>query len=145
MESLKSCGAIVFRCLESKKVYSEKLEVLLVRYGQHHWGFPKGHVEDSESDEETALREIKEETGLDVVLDTSFRKVTNYKNKRGMLKWNVFFVGEPKSPNSPPVPQLSEVSDVKWFNAFAVESLVTFPGDYELYLEALEHYCSFPK
>ena len=40
--------------------------------------FPKGHVEKKETEEETALREIKEETGLKVALDTAFRKMVTY-------------------------------------------------------------------
>ncbi len=44
-------------------------EVLLLFRGKHNdWSFPKGHCEAGESFEETALREIQEETGLAVEL-----------------------------------------------------------------------------
>ena len=58
----KSCGALVYR----KK--QDKYELLLIkhRYGGH-WSFPKGHVEQGENELQTALREIKEETGLDLL------------------------------------------------------------------------------
>lgn len=44
-------------------------EILLLFRGKHNdWSFPKGHCEAGESFEETALREIQEETGLAVEL-----------------------------------------------------------------------------
>ena len=48
----KSCGCII---IENKKV-------LLVQQKKGRWGFPKGHVENNETEKETALREVKEET-----------------------------------------------------------------------------------
>ena len=39
--------------------------ILLLRYPQGHWGFPKGHVEESDlSHQATAIRELREETGI---------------------------------------------------------------------------------
>lgn len=58
MKEEKSCGAVLLRweCNE--------LEVLLVRHRNgSHWSFPKGHVEAGEQERQTALREIREETG----------------------------------------------------------------------------------
>ena len=43
-----------------------------------HWAFPKGHVEKKETEPETALREIKEETGLKVELDTASGEMVTY-------------------------------------------------------------------
>jgi 8-oxo-dGTP pyrophosphatase MutT (NUDIX family) len=41
------------------------LSVFLVRHSHgKHWGFPKGHVEEGETPQETALRELGEETGI---------------------------------------------------------------------------------
>lgn len=52
----RSCGAIVFR------KDHEVMYLLLKNRGK--WGFPKGLKEKDESDEETAMREVKEETGI---------------------------------------------------------------------------------
>ena len=54
----KSCGALIFRLDGAKRLY------LLLHYAGGHWDFPKGHVEKGESEEQTARREIQEETGL---------------------------------------------------------------------------------
>jgi len=53
----KSCGAVVF----FKNV---QLEYLLLQYEAGHWDFVKGNVEPNESETDTVLRELKEETGI---------------------------------------------------------------------------------
>lgn len=63
----KSCGALVYR------KYHGNTEILLIKHlNSGHWSFPKGHVEEGETEVETAIREIKEETGIDVMIDQSF-------------------------------------------------------------------------
>ena len=59
----KSCGGIVYR------KFHGNTEILLIKHIKSgYWSFPKGHVENSETEEETAKREIKEETGIDVYI-----------------------------------------------------------------------------
>ena len=41
-----------------------KIKYLLLKQHQGHWGFPKGHIEKGEKYIETAVRELKEETGI---------------------------------------------------------------------------------
>ena len=70
-----SCGAVVFKRIGGEPHY------VLVRAknqpeGCH--GFPKGHMEPGETEEQTALREIYEEVGLRVRLLPGFRAVTEY-------------------------------------------------------------------
>ncbi|MBW2997162.1 NUDIX domain-containing protein [Candidatus Woesearchaeota archaeon] len=67
----KSCGCIVFR----------DEEYLLIKHREKdggHWDFPKGHVEEGESEEETALRETYEETGLKVEIIDGFKESISY-------------------------------------------------------------------
>lgn len=55
-----SCGIIPLRHLKST------WQVFLVQLHASHWSFPKGHVDGNESQQETAERELHEETGLKV-------------------------------------------------------------------------------
>ena len=73
----KSCGAIIYR------IKDDNLEFLTISHrSDGHWGFPKGHVEKGESEEETAIREIYEETGLQVNLIDGFRESSCVFTKR---------------------------------------------------------------
>ena len=56
----RSCGAIVFKEMEGA------LYVLVIQHGAGHWSFPKGHMEAGESEHETAIREVAEETGIEI-------------------------------------------------------------------------------
>lgn len=89
MKREKSCGVIVFH----------KNEFLLLHYPSGHWDFPKGHVEKGEKEEDTAMREAKEETGLDVEILPGFKETMKYffKDKQGLVRKEVvFFLAESK-------------------------------------------------
>jgi len=77
----KSAGAVVYH--ESNNM----LEYLLLLYEAGHWDFPKGGVEGGESEVDTALREVREETGLNSVqILEGFRKEIEYMyRKQGQL------------------------------------------------------------
>lgn len=51
---------------------------LLLHYNRGFWDFPKGHIEGKETREETALRELHEETGLIVTLQPDFQQEFSY-------------------------------------------------------------------
>ena len=88
-----SCGAVVFTRVDGVPHY------VLIRakdqpVGCH--GFPKGHMEPGETEQETALREIYEEVGLRVRLLPGFRSVTEYRlpSPPDTSKRVVFFLAE---------------------------------------------------
>ena len=68
----KSCGAVVFTMV------GDTLKYLLVHSINGFWGFPKGHMEYGESEYDTARREIKEETGVDVMFTDGFRAMDEH-------------------------------------------------------------------
>ena len=72
MEHEKSCGAVVYTKINGtiKYVLAQSLE------GE--WGFPKGHTEKGETEEQTALREIYEEVHLKVNILKGFRATDAY-------------------------------------------------------------------
>jgi len=73
MPAQHSAGAIVFRKTRGTVWY------LLLHYEEGHWGSSKGHIENSETIEETARREIREETGLtDIQFFEGFKERNQY-------------------------------------------------------------------
>jgi len=74
----KSCGALIFRAEGGTRLY------LLLHYAGGHWDFPKGHVEKGESEEQTARREIAEETGIAALeFLPGFREEISYSFRHG--------------------------------------------------------------
>ena len=72
-----SIGAVVYTVINDKILY------LLLNYVSGHWDFPKGNKEENETQIETVIREIKEETGItNIMLQNNFRKDIFYKYKR---------------------------------------------------------------
>ena len=91
----KSCGAVVFHRNNSETNY------LLLRYEAGHWDFVKGNVEPGETEKETTIRELSEETGI---ADASFvdgyrEKISYYYKRQGstVYKEVVFFLMETKT------------------------------------------------
>ncbi len=69
----KSSGAIIYR------LENEVPHFLLLHYHSGHWEFAKGHVEEGETEEGAALREIKEETGIDdITIIPGFKENIKY-------------------------------------------------------------------
>lgn len=115
----KSCGAIIY------KEENGKLEFLLVYQSNGHYSFPKGHMEDNETEIETTLREIKEETNIDVELDTNFKEEITYLiEHKNVMKKAVYFVAKPISFDLKN--QEGEITECSW-------------NDYETTKEKLEY------
>ncbi len=118
----KSCGAIVYR------KFHGNTEILLIRHIKSgYWSFPKGHVEGSETEEETAKREIKEETNIDVLIDTGFRETVSFSPRRDTTKTVVYFVA--KALNSDTKPQAEEISEIRWVEIGQAISHLTYDND----------------
>lgn len=120
------------------KKEDNELKVLLVRHNAGHWGFPKGHVEENETEEETAIRETFEETGVKAKVVGDFREVVTYYVKENTLKDVVFFIGE--AENDDLIPQLIEVSDVGFVEINEAMKLIDHTDAIELLIKAIDYY-----
>ena len=124
MKKEKSCGAVVYRQGETG------VEVLIIKHKNGgHWAFPKGHVEKKETEEETALREIREETGLSVKFVEPFREVITYFPAPNVTKDVVFFLAEAEAGS--PVCQPEEVSEIRFLPFEKAIDLLTHSSDRE--------------
>ena len=103
----KSCGAIVYRKREDGII--EYLVLYQHRSGT--WSLPKGHIAAGETEQETALREVWEETGLHVTLQDGFRREMSYTVSAKALKNVVFFLAQAEGELSLGE---NEISDYIW-------------------------------
>ena len=101
MKREKSCGVLVLR----QQVDELYVVLLRHRFGGH-WSFPKGHVEAGESERQTALREVREETGL-----TGIKLMEGFGQTETTLTIATFPWMEPK-PGSMGVPNPEYVVDL---------------------------------
>jgi bis(5'-nucleosidyl)-tetraphosphatase len=119
-----SVGAIVYQ------IHDQKIEYLLIhqRHGNH-IGFPKGHIEFGESYEQTAIREVFEETGIHCkILNEKFQ--IHYAPKPGIEKEVIYYAAAYQSGNIQI--QASEIIDA-YFKRFedAYEQL-TYDNDKQI-------------
>ena len=106
MKREKSCGVLVLR----QQVDELYVVLLRHRFGGH-WSFPKGHVEAGESERQTALREVREETGLTgIKLMDGFRESVEYSPKPGVKKQVVYFLGTTEQEKL--IRQEEEISEI---------------------------------
>lgn len=118
----KSCGAVVF--------YNGKANtrILLVKNNNgRYWSFPKGHIEIGETEQETAIREIKEETSLDVEIKDGFREVSDYCPFGKIRKHVVFFLAQAFTDNVHI--QEEEIAEYIWVDLQQARKLCSYDND----------------
>lgn len=128
MKKEKSCGIVVF----------DHDKVLVVRMLDGHYGFPKGHVEENETEEETAIREVKEETNCDAKIIEGFREVITYSPKENVIKDVVYFVGEPLTKEI--MEQETEISELFFAPISEAENIITYRDERGVLLKAKDFY-----
>ena len=106
MNMEKSCGAIVFTRRNGQLLYA------VVRESSGACSFPKGHMEGAETERQTAMREILEETGLQPVFLEGFRETDEYdlREKPGTRKQVVYFLAE--FNDEPLIPRPGEIAGI---------------------------------
>jgi 8-oxo-dGTP pyrophosphatase MutT (NUDIX family) len=122
-DPVRAAGGIPIRELD------DELEVLVVHRTQYDdWTFPKGKCEPGESDEDCAVREVEEETGLRCELGTELRS-TFYTDGKGRPKtvryWSMRVVGGKLAFDH-------EVAAARWLNAEEAARLLTYDRDVDL-------------
>lgn len=105
----RSCGAVVFRRLGGERRY-----LLIKNKRSAHWGFPKGHIEDGESDEDTAKREVFEEAGLHIRIIPGFKSRSEYSIQGRIEKEVLIFLASTNDTNTHIQPE--EIEDYIWLS-----------------------------
>lgn len=134
MKTKKSCGAVVF----TKENGNIKYVIIQSKGG--FFGFPKGHMEGFETEKETALREIKEETGLTVFMLDGFRTEDSHPyvhNGETRMKHIVYFLAEFSHQN--PLVQETELNAIHLMDYETAMSSFQFESSKRILSEAHEY------
>jgi bis(5'-nucleosidyl)-tetraphosphatase len=132
-----SAGIIVF--FKEAEAKSHENIYLILHYSEGHHDLPKGHLEGSETPEQAAVRETREETGLDVFMMPGFKEEIEYHfmdRTKGLIRKKViFFLGESFSKEV----QLSfEHQGYSWLGLEDAKRKVTFDSAKSLLAKADE-------
>ena len=131
---VRAAGGIVLR--RAPKGDWEVLIVHRPRYDD--WSLPKGKADPGERDEQTALREVEEETGLRCTLGVPAGR-TRYRDSKGRDKVVHYWLMEPESVAAAAdgtfVPN-SEVDAVHWCSVAEATSRLSYAHDRKLLAKA---------
>ncbi len=132
MRREKSCGVVAYKTLKNVNCY------LLITAYNGDVGFPKGHVEEGESEIETAIRELKEETNVEVEIVSGFRREMEYiiPSKKNVSKEVVYFLGRCIKDNI--IPQRREVSEARFVPYDEAMRIITFEDSRRILQDAEE-------
>ena len=139
MQREKSCGALVLRRDENGKLY-----ILMIRHkAGGHRSFPKGHMERGETEHMTAIREVYEETGVQIRIYSDFRETVRYHPMPGVSKEVAYFLTETKQSEVRPRP--GEIAQVEWVPLHSAEQFLTHDNDKKVLAAACEKLKTIPK
>lgn len=128
----KSCGAIVIH------KDGDRYKTLLVKnHNGRNYSFPKGHVEKGETEQQTAIREVKEETGLDITIIDGVREVSDYCPFGKIKKRVVFFMAQTFSDEV--VVQEEEIDSYIWVDLFEAHHRCIYDNDLRVIRKAKEN------
>ena len=112
----KSCGAVVYN--------PKKHSFLIIKMLNGNWGFPKGHTEDQETDIQTAIREVTEETGINIEILDGFKKSIKYIPFPEVLKEVIFFIGITEEEKV--TTDKDEIEDYMWCSYEEALKMITY-------------------
>lgn len=107
-----SAGGFVYRQSEGN------YQVLMIRDRYGWWTLPKGHIEENETPEEAALREVMEETNISASIIATLPTVyyTFWKGEKRVHKFVHYYLMEHTSTGAEIQPQLEEIHQALWVN-----------------------------
>ena len=97
-----TAGGVIFRRNQKNEV-----EILLIQDSKDRWTIPKGHIEEGETAQETAKREIGEEAGLH---DVRYRRI----DKLVLMTTQVFLVKA--LGNTDAIQKEDWMNGIRWFS-----------------------------
>ena len=128
----RSCGAVVYRIIH------DELRFLLIKNRRSsHWGIPKGHMEKGETPEQTAAREVLEETGIHIRIVPDFSYKSEYTIQGKVEKSVILFLAGTRDVQT--IIQREEIDDYIWLNFDRAVDMLRFDNDKMILTKAKEY------
>ena len=102
------------------------------------WSLPKGHIEEGETPEQAAIREVQEETGIESEISKALGVIDFWFMAGGKRIHKTVHHYLFKEVGGVLAPQISEVDDVGWFPLEEVVGLLAYPDEKKLISKAGE-------
>ena len=96
------------------------------------WSLPKGHIEDGETPEQAALREVQEETGIQSVIEKSLGVIDFWFMAGGKRIHKTVHHYLFRESGGVLAPQESEVDEVGWFPLAEIIERLAYPDEKKL-------------
>lgn len=122
-------------CASAFVINPETKKILLIEHGGfNQWVQPGGHIEENETPEDAAVREVYEETGIKIKLigerfprENDFIRPLGIQNNRSddIIQIDIIYCAVPIG-SIEPVIEDEEAKDARWFSREELESLNVF-------------------
>ena len=121
---------------------NDKFEVFIIQHISGHWGFPKGHADEGENPIETAVRELREETSLEInetlMSDEILTEQYSFRSgKAVVLKKVQYYIGSVCNPDNYEIDR-SEAIEGKWVEINEAPRFLTYEEGRRICREAAQ-------
>ena len=134
-----SAGGVVYRPAHESEGYEIALAARRTRRGELAWGLAKGAIEPGESVQEAAVREVREETGLEATIEADLGEIRYFYVWDGVRvrKRVRFFLM--RAVGGDVADHDAEMEDVRWFALRSAIKRAAYRGEREVIGRAAEH------
>jgi len=133
-----SAGGLVIDMTGTKGLLIGRIDAKDANRERLLWSLPKGHIEAGESPEEAALREVKEETGIESEISKSLGVIDFWFMAGGKRIHKTVHHFLFKEKGGRIAPQVSEVDDVRWFPLEEIVERLAYPDERKLIARSKE-------
>ena len=133
-----SAGGLVVDSTGTKGLLIGRIDAKDAKRERLLWSLPKGHIEEGETPEQAAIREVREETGIESTIDKSLGVIDFWFMASGKRIHKTVHHFLFREVGGKIAPQVSEVDDVQWFPLDEIVSKLAYPDEKKLIARSKE-------
>ena len=133
-----SAGGLVVDSTRTKGLLIGRIDTKDAKRERLLWSLPKGHIEPGETPEQAAIREVREETGIESQIDKSLGVIDFWFMAGGKRIHKTVHHFLFKETGGKIAPQVSEVDDVRWFPLTEIVEKLAYPDEKKLIARSKE-------